>query len=164
MSTVLSLPRDISTNSTKCCACHEKAAGAQRRPSAHQHFPVSQSVALATQKQLQQQRQHFPESQAAVRSSSRAPCACHVVFIELCEMSWVSCVVNYSPQTKLALWFWKPERCKTARRTSFLPGLLIEGKQAQRFMLGPTKGNEERDTLRTMGRIFYVANFQSSSC
>ena len=48
---VVDLPRKISRSMcTKCCACHAKAAGAQRRPSARRQSPESQSAAPAKQK------------------------------------------------------------------------------------------------------------------
>ena len=45
---MLRLPRKSSSRCTKYCACHAIAAGAQRRPNAHQHFPDSQSAAPAS--------------------------------------------------------------------------------------------------------------------
>ena len=62
---VLHLPRRSTSMCTKCCACHAKAAGDQRRPSARRRSPESQSVAPATQKYVQ-----------AIPKESKC-CTCH---------------------------------------------------------------------------------------
>ena len=71
------LPRQSTSMCTKCCACHAKAAGDPRRPSARQQSPESQSATPATPKYVHvHEVLHLPRKS---RSMCTKCCACHAV-------------------------------------------------------------------------------------
>ena len=84
---MLHLPPKSRSMCTKCCACHAKAARAQRRPRARRRIPESHSIKPAAQKEVHV-RKVLPLPRKSSRSpaaSKRAPsirreskcCACH---------------------------------------------------------------------------------------
>ena len=62
------------SKSTKCCACHAKAAGPHHRPSARRHFSAeSQSAVPGTPKQLQSQQSGAPATQSSRARAASKP-------------------------------------------------------------------------------------------